>query len=245
MVDKKQCQLDSCCCFFVQCSHSHRQWGGGWTNVHLVPGFLLHLLPLVLPTFHQSMSTDNPRNVKCYNVWRCYNVWHNVMWHSLIFTKLHLLITRDFLMFHLRYHEVKICQGAWWPSNPPPFTQGDRDTVYYNLQNQDPRQSKHLKGRMVPRVSHVFWTKRIFLFSLFPDIFCVQRILLFPCFQTLSVFKEFFRFPVSGHFPYSRDLGVSLFLDILTFQKCLETGKTTKSFEKIIIVKEFCHFSCL
>ena len=97
---------------------------------------------------------------------------------------------------------------------------------------------------MVPRVSHVFWTKRIFLFSLFPDIFCVQRILLFPCFQTLSVFKEFFRFPVSGHFPYSRDLGVSLFLDILTFQKCLETGKTTKSLlsRNFVIFPVYSHF---
>ena len=48
--------------------------------------------------------------------------------------------------------------------------------------------SKHLKGRSAPRVSDVFADSKgfvIFLFSLFPDIFCVQRILLFPCFQTL------------------------------------------------------------
>ena len=104
--------------------------------------------------------------------------------------------------------------------------------------------SKHLKGCMVPRVSTSrFWTKRILLFSLFldtfscskdfavslfPDTFHNQGILSFPCFWTLSIFKSFF---------------VSLFPDTLNFQKYLETGKTTKSFEKIIIVKGFCHFS--
>ena len=102
--------------------------------------------------------------------------------------------------------------------------------------------SKSLFG--APREER-FWIKRILLFSLFLDIFRVQRILLFPCFQTLFVFKGFCCFPVSRHFPYSRDFGVSLFPDTLTFQKCLETGKTTKSIEKIIIVKGFCHFSCL
>ena len=40
------------------------------------------------------------------------------------------------------------------------------------------------------------------------------------------------RFPVSGHFPYSRDFVIFLFLDTFPFQKCLETGKTTKSREK-------------
>ena len=58
------------------------------------------------------------------------------------------------------------------------------------------------------------------------------------------MFKGFCFFPVSRRFPYSRDFGVSLFPDTLTFQKCLETGKTTKSIEKIIIVEGFCHFSC-
>ena len=57
--------------------------------------------------------------------------------------------------------------------------------------------------------------------------------------------RDFAVFPVSRHFTYSRDFGVSLFPDTLIFQKCLETGKTTKSIEKIIIVKGFCHFSCL
>ena len=66
-----------------------------------------------------------------------------------------------------------------------------------------------------------------------------------PVFRCFPFSRDFAASPVSGHFPYSRDFVVSLFLDTLTFQKCLETGKTTKSFEKIIIVKEFCHFSCL
>ena len=57
--------------------------------------------------------------------------------------------------------------------------------------------------------------------------------------------KNFAVFPVSRHFSYSREFVVSLFPDTLTFQKCLETGKTTKSFQKIIMFKGFCHFSCL
>ena len=65
----------------------------------------------------------------------------------------------------------------------------------------------------------------------------------FSCFWTLSVFKGFV--VVSRHFPYSKDFVVSLFPNTINLQKCLETGKTTKSFEKIIIVKGFCHFSCL
>ena len=78
----------------------------------------------------------------------------------------------------------------------------------------------------MPRVSvcvcHVFWIKRILLFSLFldtfscskdfavslfQDTFCVQRILLFPCFWTLSVFKGFWRFPVSRHLNFSKVSG--------------------------------------
>ena len=100
---------------------------------------------------------------------------------------------------------------------------------------------------MVPRVSTLrfFGSKEFCCFPCFQTLFRVQRNLLFPCFQTLLVFKGFCFFPVSRRFPYSRDFGVSLFPDTLTFQKCLETGKTTKSIEKIIIVKGFCHFSCL
>ena len=112
--------------------------------------------------------------------------------------------------------------------------------LHGRINNNSP--SKHLKGCSVPRVSHVFWTKRIWLFSLFldtfscskefavslfPDTFSVQRILLFPCFQTLSIFKGFWRFPVSRHFNFSKVSG---------------NRKTTKSFEKIIIFKRFCHF---
>ena len=123
--------------------------------------------------------------------------------------------------------------------------------------------SKHLKGRMVPRVSpsvrHVFWIKRILLFSLFldtfscskefavslfPDTFSVQRILLFPCFQTLSIFKGFWRFPVSRHFNFSKVSGnrknnqilwenhycqgilsFLLFIDTFWIQKCQVTEK--------------------
>ena len=100
---------------------------------------------------------------------------------------------------------------------------------------------------MVPRVS----TSRFY---------SQQEISRFSCFQTLSAFKEFccfayFRhfsyskdfsvFPVSRHFLYPKDFAVVLFLDTFPFEKCLETGKTTKSVEKIIIFKGFCHFSCL
>ena len=102
--------------------------------------------------------------------------------------------------------------------------------------------SKHLKGCSVTRVRHFFWHTKDFVIFLFPDSFRIQRILPFSCFWTLSVFKGFCPFPVSRHFPYSRDFVVSLFQDTLNF---LETEKTIKSFEKIIISKRFCHFSCL
>ena len=102
--------------------------------------------------------------------------------------------------------------------------------------------SKHLKGRSAPRVSDVFAHAKDFVVFLFPGTFRIQGILSFPCFWTFSVFKGFCRFPVSRHFLYSRDFVVSLFQDTLNF---LETEKTIKSFEKIIISKRFCHFSCL
>ena len=119
--------------------------------------------------------------------------------------------------------------------------------------------SKHLKGCFGPRVSDVFWIKRILLFSLFldtfscskefavslfPDTFSVQRILLFPCFQTLSIFKGFWRFPVSRHFNFSKVSGnrknnqihwenhycqgilsFLLFIDTFWIQKCQVTEK--------------------
>ena len=62
--------------------------------------------------------------------------------------------------------------------------------------------SKHLKGRSVPRVSHVFahaWAKDFVIF-LFLDTFRIQGILSFSCFQTLSVFKDFVVSAVSRHF---------------------------------------------
>ena len=73
--------------------------------------------------------------------------------------------------------------------------------------------TKHLKGRSVPRVRHFFWHTKDFVIFLFPDSFRIQRILPFSCFWTLSVFKGFCPFPVSRHFPYSRDFVVSLFPD--------------------------------
>ena len=73
--------------------------------------------------------------------------------------------------------------------------------------------SKCLKGRSVPRVSHVFADAKDFVVFLFPDTFRIQGILLFPCFWTLSVFKGFCRFPVSRHFPYSRNFVVFPFPD--------------------------------
>ena len=73
--------------------------------------------------------------------------------------------------------------------------------------------SKHLKGCSVPRVRHFFADAKDFVIFLFPDSFRIQRILPFSCFWTLSVFKGFCPFPVSRHFPYSRDFVVSLFPD--------------------------------
>ena len=73
--------------------------------------------------------------------------------------------------------------------------------------------SKHLKGRSVTRARHFFWHTKDFVIFLFPDSFRIQRILPFSCFWTLSVFKGFCPFPVSRHFPYSRDFVVSLFPD--------------------------------
>ena len=90
-----------------------------------------------------------------------------------------------------------------------------------------------------------------------------QRILSFSCFQTLSVFKGIWRFPVSKHFPYSRDFVffpvsrhfpysrdfvVSLFLDTFPFQKGLETGKNNY-FQGILsfllFLDTFCIQKCL
>ena len=102
--------------------------------------------------------------------------------------------------------------------------------------------SKHLKGRSVPRVSHVFGSTKdfvifmfldtfriqgILLFSLLQDTFRMaqQRILSFSCFQTLSVFKGFCCFPVSGHFPYSRDFAVFLFPDTFRIQGILSFSR--------------------
>ena len=65
----------------------------------------------------------------------------------------------------------------------------------------------------------------------------MKRILSFSCLQTLSVFKGFCRFPVSRHFPYSRDFVVSLFLDTFHIQgifafPCFQTLKLFKSVRK-------------
>ena len=70
--------------------------------------------------------------------------------------------------------------------------------------------SKNLKGRSVPRVSHVFGPLTDFVVSLFLDTFRIQGILSFSCFWTLSVISD----PLShvqGRFPcfltlYSMDL---------------------------------------
>ena len=53
----------------------------------------------------------------------------------------------------------------------------------------------------------------------------IQRILSFSCFQTLSVFKGFCCFPVSGHFPYSRDFAVFLFPDTFRIQGILSFSR--------------------
>ena len=53
-------------------------------------------------------------------------------------------------------------------------------------------QSKHLKGRSVPRVSHVFLITKDFVIFLFQDTFRIQRILL------LSLFLDTFELPVGS-----------------------------------------------
>ena len=139
-------------------------------------------------------------------------------------------------------------------------------------------QSKHLKGCFGPRVSDVFWIKRILLFSLFldtfscskefavslfPDTFSVQRILLFPCFQTLSIFKGFWRFPVSRHFNFSKVSGnrknnqihwenhycrgilsFLLFLDTFEYNKMSRNRRNDKISRESHLFKELCCFSC-
>ena len=55
----------------------------------------------------------------------------------------------------------------------------------------------------------------------------------------MLVFKGFCRFPVFGHFPYSRDFVVSLFPDTLTFQKCLETEKRPIPLKKSLFSRDF------
>ena len=69
--------------------------------------------------------------------------------------------------------------------------------------------SKHLKGCSVPRVSDVF-----------------------------IHIKEFCRFPVSGHFPYSRDFVVSLFPDSFRIQRILSFS----CFQTLSVFKGFCQF---
>ena len=102
--------------------------------------------------------------------------------------------------------------------------------------------SKHLKGRSVPRVSHVFADAKNFVVFLFPDTFRIQGILSFSCFQTLSVFKGFCPFPVSRHFPYSRDFVVSLFPD--TFRNQWPPCHSVPPVCHIFLAnKKFCCFS--
>ena len=131
--------------------------------------------------------------------------------------------------------------------------------VFLFLYNTEIYTSKRSVGAPREYVRHVFWIKRILLFSLFldtfscskefavslfPDTFSVQRILLFPCFQTLSIFKGFWRFPVSRHFNFSKVSGnrknnqihwenhycqgilsFLLFIDTFWIQKCQVTEK--------------------
>ena len=123
--------------------------------------------------------------------------------------------------------------------------------------------SKHLKGRSVPRVSDVFADSKDFVVSLFPDTFRNQEILSFPCFWTLSVFKGFWRFPVSRHFNFSKVSGnrknnqilwenhycqgilsFLLFIDTFWIQKCLETEKRPNSLKNLEKIKENYCFSC-
>ena len=146
-------------------------------------------------------------------------------------------------------------------------------SIQYGKCLETGEKSKHLKGCFGPRVSDVFWIKRILLFSLFldtfscskefavslfPDTFSVQRILLFPCFQTLSIFKGFWRFPVSRHFNFSKVSGnrknnqihwenhycqgilsFLLFIDTFWIQKCQETEKQPNPLKKSLFSRDF------
>ena len=53
------------------------------------------------------------------------------------------------------------------------------------------------------------------------------------------MFKGFCCFPVSRHFPYSRDFGVSLFSDTLTFQKCWKQEKQPNPLRKSLLSRDF------
>ena len=91
-------------------------------------------------------------------------------------------------------------------------------SLFQDTDTDNRYKSKHLKGRSVPRVSHVFLITKDFAVFPFLDTFRIQRILLF------SLFLDTFRIQRIWLF--------SLFLDTFPFQRCLETGKTTKSLEK-------------
>ena len=56
--------------------------------------------------------------------------------------------------------------------------------------------------------------------------------------EKMIIFKGFCRFPVSGHFPYSRDFIVSLFLDTFHIQGIL----SFPCFQTLSVFKGFCRF---
>ena len=102
--------------------------------------------------------------------------------------------------------------------------------------------------------SHYFCIQGILSFLMFIATFRTQRIWSFPCFLTLSVFKEFSRFHVSRHIPYSkylvvfsvhrhipysRDLVFSPVSRHFPYSKMSRNSKTTKSFEIVIFSRDF------
>ena len=90
-----------------------------------------------------------------------------------------------------------------------------------------------------PRESRNLFTTRDFKVFLFLDTFCIQRIFLFCLFRDTFRIQRILPFPVSGHFPFSRDFFVSRFTYTLNFQKCLETEKRPNPLRQSLFSRDF------
>ena len=122
---------------------------------------------------------------------------------------------------------------------------------------------KHEKQQNAWNTATIYIFKGICRFSCFQTLSVFKGFCRFTCFKTLSVFKGFCHFPVSRPFPFSKVFenrknnqipwknhyfqeiwSFFLFPITLTFQKCLQTGKTTKSLENNDFFTGFGRFSC-